>query len=1733
MAKVKKFGAFAGVFTPSILTILGVIMYLRLGWVVGEGGLLVTLAIIIISHIISISTGLSISSIATDKKIKTGGIYYILSRSLGMAMGGAIGIALFIATALSISLYIVGFTENFLSIKPIAEFLGMSGTINDIRVIGTFVIITLIILALRSTSLVIKTQYFILVAIFLSLISIAVGFFIYVPTETEGVLLSPSTNNVSFELLFAVFFPAVTGFTAGVAMSGDLKNPGKDIPSGTLASIIVGFFVYIFLAIGIALFIDRDLLISNSNFLMTIAWFSPLVILGVWGATLSSALGGILGGPRILQAIANDKIMPAFFGKGYGINNEPRNALLLIFIIAEIGILIGDLNIIAGVVSMFYLASYGFINLAYALESFASTDFRPSFRISKWFGVVGFVASFAVMFKMDAAAMTLALIIMVGIYLYLKRKELKSDFGDVWISVWNSVARSALHKMDKNKIEDRNWQPNILLFSGSTSKRPHLVNFGKNLVGKFGVLSNFDLIENKSSEYLFPKHEQSLSNGDNEPGIFYRRQTCKDIYQGIEIIASTYGFSGMEPNTVLMGWAKQSANPEKFVKLVKSLYDLDLNVLLMDYDKKLGFGKKATIDIWWRGEGLNNNLALFLSKFLLASPEWEHASLRLISISEFEQQGEQLNKKATYVLDALRINADISIINNQYNKRNVFDIIREESVDTDLIFMGLPDIEKGNEHNFVEATNRLLELTGTVILVKASSFFQKMITIPHHLVKIPKLDISSNLPALEKSFENIGTAHKLKKETNEELKNLFFDLKNLAEFFTSNYIYPATLSFTHIQKEGIEKIENLFIENKQKTVDGFIEKQTFFELLNQTNNFAEQTIDSLYNITNTNKDVQEQAIIQYQAKISKVIAKSKKSFKVQYEREEIDSFSSNTGTEKSIKRKLEVKKKITGKASLKIHHKKILTNQLEFLSNISLYGYFAAWFSLYFDSLATMKELFGWFRFSLPLLSEASNIKNNNVFGLGKEQQNDLDGKINDILNVNNSLSKYPKEHIPDISSKVINDLAALYTKPDVNLITGIGSKQKHEVDAIGNRVSQLTDFWQKGYIYFLNELKLDNALTKVTINLYDVVLELIKELQQLIDISLSENINKLLINLDLAVDYIDNNDFNDNSEMLDLQISDAESIRLLFNEIKEQSILKLKSLEHFIPEKSEITENFSMSGLFSKEQTVTTRRILSKRLVEELIANDIISEIYSLFDLLTKKVIDLDNEIVNHNRLIGYSVDNESGIQAVFSEKISDVQTFLKSKKVDIEELKVELENLNSLLVTRLEKSYLKLNNKLQLFNFKKEADNWNQFLPKTQTIRGISRLTKYHSDFKKYLDKQLEQFWHKQSDAILLADSLNKDQEEFIAPISRLIKLTSELSVNPDVKKNLPFYYKHLFLNKEFFNMDFWFGREKELKKAEIAWNNFQLGVPGALLVLGEQNSGKSFFIHKFVSNRKKDVKIVFVKAHLEGTLNLKNFNSALRKATGISADTDKIFKKLDEKTVMIIDDVELWWQKSKNGSLVIDLLHDLINKFGHKIFFILSQNIHSYKIMNQIIPLSYSLIDIIDLKPFSSELLQKVILFRHNSSGIKFIIDKTDKKLGGEVQANLKLKNYARIFYKYFTISNGNVGMALSYWISNIVNYDGEQMYISLPKNLDKQVLDLLSTDQLILLSQFVWHKILTINQLINILLDKDSGFITDLNFLKRSGIIKQTKGNILEINTFVYPQIVDKLEREEFI
>lgn len=716
MSQPKKFGTFEGVFTPSLLTILGVIMYMRLGWVVGHAGLIGAIAIILISHVISITTGLSLSSIATDKKIRVGGIYYMLSRSLGLPIGGALGIALFVGTAFSIALYLVGFAEIF------NDALGWNTEINDLRLTGSITLASLAILALISTSLALKAQYLILAAIGLSLVAVFLSSWEFAPTSIN---LLPTDDSASMVTVFAVFFPAVTGFTVGVAMSGDLKNPKHSIPRGTLLAIGVGLLVYIALAVYMALVVDSATLRSDEKVMFDIALYTPLVIAGIWGATLSSALGGILGAPRILQAMSVDKVTPAFFGRGYGKNNEPRTALLLTVVIAELGILIGDLNAIAGIVSMFYLTAYGFINLSYILENWASSDFRPTFKIPSIFGIVGFLATFYLMFQLDPLAMLAAFVVIFGIFFYLTRKQLSVVSGDVWQSVWSSLVKRGLEQLNKKTLHQRNWRPNILLFSGEKGNRKFLVTFSKWLAGNLGLISNFELVETGDRQISITKMDQSRrEEGSADRGIFGRVLDCRNVYEGVENVARIYGFSGVEPNTVLMGWARNSRNPEAFARLTRSLNHLDYNVLYLDYDKERGFGKMKLIDLWWRGAGNNAYLMLSLVRFMIYSHEWRNAKIRVRMVDNTGNDQARMLEEAKATCEYFRMQADIEIVDNVGQQRSFYQIVKRVSAEADLIMVGIPQVIEGKERNFVRSTNGLVDVIGTTLLVKASSYFE-------------------------------------------------------------------------------------------------------------------------------------------------------------------------------------------------------------------------------------------------------------------------------------------------------------------------------------------------------------------------------------------------------------------------------------------------------------------------------------------------------------------------------------------------------------------------------------------------------------------------------------------------------------------------------------------------------------------------------------------------------------------------------------------------------------------------------------------------------------------------------------------------------------------------------------------------------------------------------------------------------------------------------------------------
>ncbi len=1735
----KKFGTFAGVFTPSILTILGVIMYMRLGWVVGEAGIIAALGIIVISHIISLSTGLSISSIATDKRIKTGGIYYILSRSLGLPMGGSIGITLFVGTALSISLYIVGFAESFLGIEAIRDFLGMTGSKNDIRIIGTIVIISLVILAFISTSLAIKTQFFILGAIVLSLISIFIGFLINTEYAPEKIVTGIASEEVSLEFVFAIFFPAVTGFTAGVAMSGDLKDPKKTIPLGTMSSIIVGFVVYIILAISFAYFVKRDMLINDINFLLKIAWFSPLVIAGVWGATLSSALGGILGGPRILQAIANDKIVPKTLGKGYGASNEPRNALIFIFFIAEGGILIGELNFIAKIVSIFYLASYGFINLAYTLESWASTDFRPTFKINKFVGIIGFMSCFAVMFKLDMVSMFIAFTLMALIYFILKKREVELDFGDVWQSVWSSVLRTALHKMDSKEIEERNWQPNIILFSGGTNKRPHLIEFGKAIVGKHGILSNFDLHENKDAKFLFPKHKQSIINKNEKvQGVFTRRQTCKDIYKGIEIIASSYGFSGVEPNTVLMGWARQSRNPDKFVHMIRQISDLDLNILLMDYDKRYGFGKHKLIDIWWRGAGNHGNLALLLSRFIWSSAKWEEAKIRLMIVNQVNDESSKVYKKAESVFEALRIDAEIRIINNQIEQKPFYDIIRVESINTDIIFLGVPEIEEGKEKEFVINTSDLMLDIGTVILVKASSYFKELnFGSQRHLVLKNETLASVNLLIAE----DIETPEFKLPESNQIAENILKlnkDVHNINSGYFNNYfmkIFEYDNKLTDLITDEILKcydiIEQKVLQNPEANHSSHItaiQNSIYIQTRIMLEELQSEELD-------TQRDLLGEAQKYYIEKINELVQSIPQYHFNIYGKNDLVINQNDSNAVKRFKQRKKLEIKITGHPiQYKVQYNKFIKSYFPIEIYEIIDDVLTKWGLISLQNIIEYKSLLKSVRTSLQLYENKAIKKQLSKEILEIEKKKIYD-KIENLklLNKKTQQSLYPYiiTKLNGLFHKISDDVSHLNINNQINFI----KNRKEKLNNLSKNIIEKPNIWFNNQNLMYNETIMELMLYNFENRLRKIFTDTSSKIFDTFDNNCFKNLNYLRDYIDDYKSKIEDKTKPKFAPEYSSLILEKEAYYELFDNILEQTFKDLKNAVEQFPDNINIMSSESYNDFNIRQyDSIEVVNVSASKLVDYLVQVELMEPLRELIDRLPDRLIEANNIGLNIIRLISFSIHETNGkLMLNESKSIDEIYKFINNQNEKIDSYTLEIRKIKENIRLQINERLGSTINKLSVYSIIKEALNLKQYIVKQETKRKFSKFRNQFYKFSSFVNHQVDQFWYRQSEAILLAKDINSIESKGITKVNDLLDFIDEISLKSNVINKLPFYYQQLFLQKHNYNNEFWYGRKNEIEKAIITYKRYNSGYYGAMLVVGEQNSGKTFFSYHISSSLVESSNVFIVNPPIGGSLNPKIFKKTFEEAVLIKGSYNQIFNKIAPQSIIIIDDLELWWEKSATGFTLVNDIIELIEKYSHKCFFIINVNIHSFEIINRIRPIQNHFLNIVECKPFNAEDLKNIVLFRHESSGLKFNLKVKSLTLSSKHQNQFRSMDFANLFAKYFNYSKGNIGTTLLAWVANIIEFNNKVLTISPPKAPNISVLDNIKTDTFVILVQFILHKHITVKKLERILLQDSKTIIGKLNYLKRSGLIVEETENIYRLNEYLYIHLINKLQNIEML
>jgi len=715
-----RFGAFGGVFTPSILTILGVIMYLRVGWVVGNIGLGGALLVVLISHLITGATGLSVSSIATNRTVGVGGAYFIISRSLGAPVGAAIGIPLFFGQALSVTFYIVGFTESLTMLFPnIPQMTVSSG-----------VLLVLGLISMKSADLALKIQYVVMAAIALSLVSFFTGW-----TEPSTSITSAAvsidwwvTDGAPFAAVFAVFFPAVTGIMAGVGMSGDLKDPRKAIPKGTMWAIVVSFVVYMTFPAWLAMNADTTALADNNMIVWSVARIPALIYVGVWGATLSSAVGSILTAPRTLQALANDGLVPRFLGRGYGPNNEPRIGVLITFVLAQGGILMGGLDVIAPVLTMFFLATYGLINLACGLEGWAaSPSFRPDFRVPSFVGILGGIACVYVMSIINMPAMIAATMLCGAIYLYTQRRALNTTYGDARHGIWAAIVRSALQRLRSTEYHALNWRPNLLILGGDYEKRHYLLTLGSSIVQERGIVTFVHLltgnIQQLAPEWRTAKRELDQRIHERFPNVFGKVEVVADKYRGSVAVAQAYGIGKIEANTVMLGWLHREEPRERYVEMLRDLVSLDRSLLIVHYNRQRKFGKHRKIHIWWGGLQGNGGLMLLTAYLITAHHLWRNAEVTIRTVVDTEGQRSTAEAGIREVIASARVVAEPVV--SLRNDRPIAEIMHEQSQSADLAIAGLRLPAPGTDvDHFFERMGVILSGMPSTILVHSARNFE-------------------------------------------------------------------------------------------------------------------------------------------------------------------------------------------------------------------------------------------------------------------------------------------------------------------------------------------------------------------------------------------------------------------------------------------------------------------------------------------------------------------------------------------------------------------------------------------------------------------------------------------------------------------------------------------------------------------------------------------------------------------------------------------------------------------------------------------------------------------------------------------------------------------------------------------------------------------------------------------------------------------------------------------------
>ncbi|MEO8196626.1 MAG: amino acid permease [Thermoanaerobaculia bacterium] len=694
----------SSVFLASISTILGAILFLRFGYAVGHVGMVGALVIVLIGHLVTLPTALAVSEIATNRRVEGGGAYFIISRSFGRTIGASIGIALYVSQAISISFYMIALAEAF---RPAAGYFerwtGLPLDNQMIALPGTAALCLLVVF--RGANIGVRALWGIVAILALSLVMFFAGSPMPEVQGADLAIFHGIAGGDAFWLVFAIVFPAFTGLVAGLGLSGDLKDPRRAIPVGTLAATATGLVVYVAAVVKLAYSATPQLLASDPLVMSRIAVWGPIIPIGLGCATLSSALGSILVAPRTLQALAADGVAPSdrvnrYLGAGSGAQNEPRNAALVTTVFAVACAGIGALDIVARIVSMFFMVTYGTLCAISFLEHFAARpSYRPSFRTKWYLSLLGAVLSFLLMFQMDPGFALLAILLMIGTYIGLRSgKGGEDDLAEIFRGVMTQTTRHFQLMLQRSSFgrRDREWRPNVIAVGERTFERTAPLQMLTWISRRQGFGTYLHLMRGRLNAAKFEESERILPRlveltEARKSAVVVDTLVSPSLRTALAQAYQMPSVTGRRFNTTLFEFL--ATDEDSRLVEIRDGFDLAwesrISPLVLRHGERF-FGSRHDLHLWFTWNDYDNaEMMILLAYVLLGHPDWKDAEIRIFAAYPRNEVTERENRLIE-LIEAGRLpiaSRNLQIVPTD-DASNFEELVASRSSHADLVLLG-------------------------------------------------------------------------------------------------------------------------------------------------------------------------------------------------------------------------------------------------------------------------------------------------------------------------------------------------------------------------------------------------------------------------------------------------------------------------------------------------------------------------------------------------------------------------------------------------------------------------------------------------------------------------------------------------------------------------------------------------------------------------------------------------------------------------------------------------------------------------------------------------------------------------------------------------------------------------------------------------------------------------------------------------------------------------------------